>query len=120
MGRHLETDRATSTDPARYEPLDVPPFLPVWLAGVLASFVVLVLITITLAFPLADDQQYRGPLKPLPPAPRLQVAPAVDLQRYQAAKQQELHAVPSATPRSTVPIDAAMRATAQQGWGPPR
>ena len=70
----------------------------------------MVLIGVTLAFPLADHQQFRGPLRVLPSTPRLEVAPGKHLQRYQAAKQKELQ-------RS---IDAAMNATAAQGWGPPR
>lgn len=94
---------------SRYEPLDVPAMLPFWLGALIAFFVILVLVGITIGYPLADRQQYRGPLKTLPPAPRLQSAPERDLQRYQAAKQQELKS-----------IDTAMRATAQQGWGPPK
>jgi hypothetical protein len=68
-----------------------------------------VLVGVTIGFPLADHQQYRGPLKALPPAPRLETAPVDDRQRYEAAKARELKA-----------IDAAMAATAQQGWGPPK
>jgi hypothetical protein len=54
-------------------------------------------------------------MKELPPAPRLQSAPTGDLQRYRAAKQKELRGS-----HTTVPIEAAMRETAKQGWGPPR
>ena len=99
----------------RFEPRDVPALLPLWLALLFAAFIVAVLIGITIGFPLADHQETRGPLQALPPAPRIETAPAVDLARYQAAKQAELrrrnHAGESA-------IDAAMKATAQQGWGP--
>lgn len=91
----------------------MPPLLPLWLAAGLAGCVILVLLGIMLAYPLADSQQYRGPMQPLPPAPRLQLAPAKDLDRYQAAKERELH-------RTGVPLEAAMQATAKQGWGPPR
>lgn len=97
----------------RFEPKDVPPFLPLWLAVGLAGFVIIVLVGIALAFPLADHQQYRGPLQALPPAPRLQVSPEQDLKSYQARKRKELQS-------SQMPIDAAMDATAKQGWGPPR
>jgi hypothetical protein len=68
-----------------------------------------VLVSIEIAFPLATHQQYRGPLKPLPPAPRLETAPMGELQRYETAKRGELAA-----------SDEAMRETAKQGWGPPR
>jgi hypothetical protein len=94
---------------SRYEPLDVPPLLPFWLACLLAAFVGGVLLTIEIAFPLATHQQYRGPLKPLPPAPWLETAPVAGLQRYEAAKRRELGA-----------SDEAMRETAKQGWGPPK
>lgn len=99
--------------PVRFEPKDVPAFLPLWLAAGLAGFVILVLVGITLAYPLADHQQFRGPLQPLPPAPRLQVSPEQDLKSYQAQKRNELQSSP-------VPLEAAMQATVQQGWGPPR
>jgi hypothetical protein len=91
----------------------VPALLPLWLASGLAGFVVIVLVGITLFFPLADHQQYRGPMQALPQPPRLEVAPGTDLKTYRAAKRHEL----------TVPqrsIGDAMRATAAQGWGPPR
>jgi hypothetical protein len=97
----------------RFEPADVPAFLPLWLAAGLASFVIIVLVGITIAYPLADQQQYRGPMQALPPAPRLQLTPGQDLKAYQAAKRRELQG-----PNSS--IEAAMQATAKQGWGPPR
>jgi hypothetical protein len=89
--------------------------LPLWLACVLAGFVVGVLVYISLVFPLATHQQYRGPLKPLPPAPRLELAPGRDLQHYRAAKEKEL-----AGSAQTPPIEVAMRETAKAGWGPPK
>jgi hypothetical protein len=90
----------------RFEPSDVPAFMPLWLGGILAAFVATVLIAITLSFPLANHQEARGPLQPLPPAPRLETAPGQDLARYRAAKRKELDGR----------IQAAMRATAKQGW----
>lgn len=90
--------------------------LPFWLGLLIAAFVGGVLLSIQLTFPLAVHQERRGPSKPLPPAPRLQSAPAADLQRYEAAKRQEL----SGRDGAVMPIEAAMRATAQQGWGPPK
>jgi hypothetical protein len=96
--------------PPRYEPLDVPALLPFWLGCILASFVLIVLVFITIGYPLADRQQSRGPLQQLPPAPRLETAPVRDRQQYDALKRQELNGR----------IGAAMRVTAQQGWGPPK
>ena len=107
------SERARQPDAVRFEPKDVPPLLPLWLASGLAAFVIIVLLVIWLFYPLANRQEYRGPMQHLPPAPRLQVAPDEDLARYQAAKAKELK-------RSPLPIDAAMRATAEQGWGPPK
>lgn len=97
----------------RYEPTDVPPLVALALAAGLAGFVIAVLVGITVSFPLADRQEYRGPLQRLPPAPRLQVAAADDLTAYRATKRKELEQAP-------LPIEAAMRKTAEQGWGPPR
>jgi hypothetical protein len=99
----------------RYEPLDVPRFVPLWLGLIIAGFVVLVLIAIWIGFPLADRQEPRGPMHQLPPAPRLETAPMAELQRYHSAKREEL-----AGKGATMPIEEAMRATAQQGWGAPR
>jgi hypothetical protein len=91
----------------------VPPLVALGLAAGLAGFIIAVLVGITVSFPLADRQEYRGPLQRLPPAPRLQVAAAEDLTAYRAAKRKELEQAP-------LPIDAAMRKTVEQGWGPPR
>ena len=114
MGSVLDQDRASPPkSTTRYEPKDVPPYLPLWLACLIGGFVALVLVGITIAFPLADRQQYRGPMQALPPAPRLQVAPVTEREWYEAAKQQELKSAP-------LPIEAAMQATAKQGWGPPK
>jgi hypothetical protein len=52
-------------------------------------------------------------MRPLPPTPRLEVAPAKDLERYQSAKERELH-------NQEMSLEAAMRATVEQGWGPPK
>jgi hypothetical protein len=91
----------------RFEPRDVPPLLPLWLAGGLAGFVALVFFVIWAGFPLANHQEYRGPMKALPRAPRLEIAPVGDRVRYEEAKQREL---------SRERIEAAMVATARQGW----
>lgn len=116
MGSSLKTDQASPEKSSpRYEPLDVPPFLPFWLASLLAAFVGGVLLYVAIAFPLATHQEYRGPLKPLPPAPRLQLAPIGDRQRYETAKRQELKGS-----RQLPSIEAAMGETVKQGWGPPK
>lgn len=114
MGSSLDRGQPSPTEAqARYEPIDVPPWVPFWLGCLLALSVVGVLVFITIAFPLADHQEYRGPLQALPPAPRLEVAPEIVLQRYEAAKLSELKSSP-------LPIDQAMQETASQGWGSPK
>ena len=90
--------------------------LPFWLGLLIAAFIGGVLLSVQLGFPLAVHQESRGPLSPLPPAPRLESAPRADLLQYEAAKRREL----AGRGRATMPIETAMRATAQQGWGPPK
>lgn len=114
MGTDLAKAHSSPNDRAvRFEPKDVPPLLPFWLACLIGGFVALILISITIGFPLADRQQYRGPLQALPPTPRLEVAPVSQRERYEAAKQKELQT-------AHLPIDAAIEATAREGWGPPK
>lgn len=93
----------------------MPAMLPFWLGLLIAGFVGGVLLSIDLGFPRAVHQESRGPLQPLPPEPRLQSAPAADLQRYEAAKRAQLSGRDGA-----IPIEEAMRATARQGWGTPK
>ena len=108
MNKHRE-----QADAVRFERSDMPPLLPLWLASGLGASVILVMVCITLFYPLANRQEYRGPMQQLPDAPRLQVAPGADRARYDSVKARELQ-------RSPLPIEAAMRATARQGWGPPK
>ena len=98
---------------AEFEPRDVPPLLPLWLGAGLGSCVLVVMLCITLFFPLADSQLDRGPMQHLPPTPRLQVSPAAVRTAYDRSKASELRLAPT-------PIDVAMQATAKQGWGPPQ
>lgn len=116
IGRRPKPQPAPSPgEPSRYEPLDVPAWVPFWLGALLAFFVVAVLVVITIGYPLATHQQNRGPMKELPPAPRLETAPMRELQAYEVAKARELSGA-----RAAEPIDQAMRDTAKQGWGPPK
>ena len=89
--------------------------VPLWMALLIAASIGGVLLTIQLGFPLAVHQEKRGPAKPLPPAPQLESAPRAALQHYEAAKRAELDGRGTA-----MPIERAMRLTAQQGWGPPK
>jgi hypothetical protein len=97
----------------RFEASDVPPLLPLWLGAGLGGAVIGVMLAITLFYPLATSQEYRGPLQHLPQAPTLEVAPEAHLAQYDAAKWRELQ-------RAPMPIEQAMRATAEQGWGSPK
>ena len=100
-------------DRARFEARDVPPLLPLWLGAGLGSCVLVVMLCVTLFYPLADSQQDRGPMQHLPLTPRLQVSPAADRAAYDSSKARELRTAPT-------PIDVAMQATAKQDWGPPQ
>ena len=68
-----------------------------------------VLVAVRIGYPTASRPYGRGRVAPLPPPPRLQSAPAEDLQRYRAAKRKELD-------DGQVPIERAMRETAERGW----
>lgn len=114
----LVADARFETD---YERSDVPPRLLVALAAGLGSAVAIVLIVLSFAFPVAMRATPRGPLRPLPPAPRLEVAPEAQLQHYKAAEGTKLHGyaiLPDG--HVQVPIDEAMRAVAAQGWSQPK
>jgi hypothetical protein len=88
-----------------FERSDAPPWLIVALAAGLAATVVLVMIALNLAFARSLVDRPKGPAAPLPPAPRLQVAPKADLARTNAAEAARLEH-----------IDEAMRAVAAEGW----
>lgn len=92
-----------------YEVADVSPLLLFVLALLLGLCVAGVLVAVRVGYPSASRPYDRGRVAPLPPAPRLQSAPAADLLRYRGAKQKELE-------RGQVPIEQAMRQTAEQGW----
>lgn len=100
-----------------FESSDVPPSLLVSLAGGLAASIAAVLIALSIAFPIALRSTPRGPAQPLPPDPRLQTAPGVDLARYRSAEQAKLGSyrlMPNG--HVQVPIDVAMRSEAARGW----
>ena len=119
IGNHLTDGEGAPDSRARYEPLDVPAFLPFWLGCLIMLFVGGVLLWIAIEFPVARHQEYRGPMKSLPPMPRLQSAPTGELQRYEMEKTRELEATGRARGKR-LPIDEAMRATAREGWGSSR
>ena len=95
-----------------FEKSDVPPRLLAALAAGLAASIALVLIGLAIAFPHALGPSPRGPLKALPPAPRLQTDPAVDLARYREEEARKL----AAKRGSGVSIERAMREVATEGW----
>ena len=95
-----------------YERSDVPPRLLAALAAGFAATIGIILVALSIAFPHALQPVTRGPLQPLPPQPRLQTAPALDLARYRAAEDQRLDARGPAK----VPIDQAMNDVASEGW----
>jgi len=88
-----------------FERSDAPPWLIVALAAGLAATVIGLMLVLALLFPQALVDRPKGPIDPLPPAPRLQVRPRADLARTEAAEAKGLRT-----------IDAAMRAVAAEGW----
>jgi len=103
------SDVRSETD---FEKSDVPSRLLVALAIGLATSIAVVLIGLAIAFPHALGPSPRGPLKALPPAPRLQSDPAMDLASYRDEEARKL----SAKRGSGVPIEQAMREVATEGW----
>ena len=94
----------------RFEARDVPPLLPLWLGAGLGGCVLVVMLCVTLFYPLADSQQDRGPMQHLPPTPRLQVSPAADLAAYDSRKARELRTAPT-------PIDVGHASDGKAGLG---
>ena len=108
-----------SANPAGHERSDVPPMLLLALAAGLALAIGIVMAALAAAFPRAAQDQEKGPFRPLPPAPRLQVDPRADLLAYRAAAQAKLRSYgwsDRAQGRARVPVTEAMRAVAAQGW----
>lgn len=105
----IETDSDDRHPSPRYEVADVSPLLLFILALLMAFCVAGVLVAVRVGYPSASRPYDRGRIAPLPPMPRLQSAPAEDLQRYRAAKRKELE-------QGQVPIEQAMRETVEQGW----
>jgi hypothetical protein len=100
-----------------YERSDAPPRLVALLAAGLAATILAVLVILALAFPASLAPASRGPLQPLPPAPRLQTDPAGDLLRYRDVEQARLSKYGwTGDGHVSVPIDQAMNAVAAQGW----
>lgn len=100
-----------------YERADAPPWLIVSLAAILAISVALVLGALAETFPAALQPAPRGPMQPLPPTPRLQTDPDVDIARYKIAEEAKLGGYGwTADGHVRVPVEEAMRAVAKQGW----
>lgn len=104
-----ELDSKARHPSPRYEVADVSPLLLFVLALLIGLCVAGVLVAVRIGYPSASRPHDRGRVAALPPSPRLQSAPAADLRRYRAVKQKELE-------RGPVPIEQAMRETAEQGW----
>lgn len=100
-----------------YEPSDAPSWLPAALGAMLALAVVGVLLILATAYPRVLTPTMRGPVRPLPPTPRLETAPHADLARYKAEKGAELEGYGvTRDGHVRVPIEQAMRAEAARGW----
>ena len=108
-----------TANPTDYERSDAPPGLLVALAVGLAVTVIGVMIALAFLFPNALADCPKGPVQPLPPAPRLQIEPRGDLIAYETAKTRRLESygwANRARGRVHVPVEAAMRDVAAKGW----
>ena len=108
-----------SANPAGYERSDVPPFVLLGLAVGFALMVAIIMTVLTAVYPHALDDDYKGPVQALPPAPRLQTAPRRDLVAYDAAERRQLETygwADRAQGRVRAPVQQAMRQVAAEGW----
>ena len=110
---------AERTDPHHtYQPEVIPARLPLVLARGVAGLVMLVLIALIFLFPVSLSVPIARPTQPLPPEPRLQVTPKDDLVRLRAGEDATLGSygwVDRSRGIVHIPIDEAMRRTAEQG-----
>jgi hypothetical protein len=112
-----------SANPAGYERSDVPPLLLLALAFGFALTVAIVMTVLAAIYPHSLNDDFKGPLQALPPAPRLQTAPRRDLVAYQVAEHRRLGTygwADRSQGRVRVPVEQAMRQVAAQGWRSPQ
>jgi len=108
-----------SAHPAGYERSDVPPLLLLALAVGFAVTVAIIMTVLAAVYPHALNDDVKGPLQALPPAPRLQTAPRRDLVAYDAAERRRLETYgwsDRAHGRVRLPVQHAMRQVAAEGW----
>lgn len=108
-----------SANPADYERSDVPPFVILGLAAGFALTVAIVMAILAAVYPRSLNDDFKGPVQALPPAPRLQTAPRRDLVAYDAAEGRRLQTygwTDRAQGRVRVPVAQAMRQVAAEGW----
>lgn len=102
-----------------YERSDVSPRLLAWVGSGLAATVFLVLGALIIVYPQSrDDRSGNGPTRPLPPEPRLQVQPNVDLAALRGQEDRRLSEYgwvdrPAGTVR--IPVADAMRLLSERG-----
>jgi hypothetical protein len=109
-------------DPARnpatrYEPTDVPLRLVGWLGAGLAGAIVATPLIVLAIYPGTRHDAPRGPTE-MPPAPRLQTTPALDLAEHRAEEERLLSSwgwADRARGAVRMPIEEAMRRVARDG-----
>lgn len=109
---------APSNPDVAYEHSDVDPRLLAGIAAGLVIIVVIVLVSLRVAFPVARDRAVDSPQGRLPPAPQLQADPARDLALFRRAEDDALSSygwVDRSSGTVRIPIDEAMRKTLQRG-----
>jgi hypothetical protein len=115
----MQARMSDSANPAGYERSDVPPLLLLALAVGFAVTVAIVMAVLAAAYPRSVNDDFKGPIQALPPAPRLQTAPRRDLVAYDAAERRRLDTYgwsDRTNLRVRVPVKQAMRQVAAEGW----
>ena len=108
-----------SANPTGHERSDVPPLLLLALAFGFALTVAMIMAVLAAAYPNSLNDDFKGPIQALPPAPRLQLAPRRELVGYDAAQRRRLATYgwsDRAQGRVRVPVERAMRQVAAEGW----
>jgi hypothetical protein len=104
--------------PTNYERSDVGPRLLAVLALGIAAFLLVTPYLLLIGYPFASSAGAVPPNLPQPPAPRLQVRPASDLERlrsYESAQLQAFGWIDRARGVVHIPIDRATESLANRG-----
>jgi hypothetical protein len=104
--------------PSNYERSDADPRLIGALAAGIAAFLAITPYLMLAIYPGSGDSRHLAAVHPVPPAPRLQVAPKADLAGVRAAEREQLEGfgwVDRERGVTRIPIERAMRLLSERG-----